>query len=75
MQQTLRTDIYINDMRYYQWNVTTDETTRPTPNQQLNLKHLNTLFKFDINERYEIYNEMSRITTGIKLKLYQNFNI
>ena len=40
MQETLRTDIY-KDMRYYNWNVTTDETTRPTtiimPNLPLKL--------------------------------------
>ncbi len=37
MQQTQRTDIF-NDMKCYQWNVTTDETTRPETDRQLNIK-------------------------------------
>jgi hypothetical protein len=54
MQQTQRTDIF-NDMKCYQWNVTTDETTRPETHRQLNIKQLNTFYKFNINEMYIKY--------------------
>ncbi len=36
MQQTLRTDIF-NDMKSYQWNVITDETTRPRTIIEVNM--------------------------------------
>jgi hypothetical protein len=54
MQQTQRIDIY-KDMKYYQWNETTYETTRSETNRELNIQQLNTFYKFNINERYGKY--------------------
>ncbi len=41
MQETNRRDKY-KDTKYYKWNVTTDETTRPSPVKQINSKQPNT---------------------------------
>ncbi len=54
MQETNRRGKY-KDTKYYKWNVTTDETTRPSPVKQINSKQLNTFYKFNINERYKKY--------------------
>jgi hypothetical protein len=57
MQETLRKDMY-KDMKYYYWNLTTDETEKTKPIRQLNssqLLSLNTFHKFNINERYVKY--------------------
>ena len=54
MQETMRRDIY-KDVKYYKWNITTDETTRPNKIKQLNSKQLNTFYKFNINEKYIKY--------------------
>jgi 5-methylcytosine-specific restriction protein A len=54
MQETMRTDIY-KDIKYYNWNVITDETARPEKKiKELNT-YQNTFYKFDINERYSKY--------------------
>ena len=54
LQQSLRAAVY-KDIKGYQWNVTTDETTRPRTNRQLNSSQINTFYKFNINERYVKY--------------------
>ena len=54
MQNTTRRDIY-KDVKNYTWNVTTDETTRPSPVKQIKFKQLNTFYKFNINEKYFKY--------------------
>ncbi len=54
MQETIRRDKY-QDAKYYKWNVTTDETTRPETDRQLNSSQTNTFYKFNINERYVEY--------------------
>jgi hypothetical protein len=55
MQETMRKDTY-KDMKYYYWNVTTDEKEKTKPIRQLNSSQLlNTFYKFNINERYFVY--------------------
>jgi hypothetical protein len=54
MQETISRDKY-KDTKCYDWNVTTDETTRPEQIKQLNSKQLDTFYKFNINERYGKY--------------------
>jgi hypothetical protein len=50
MQETIRRDKF-KDAKYYKWNVSTDETTRPETDKQLNFSQTNTFYKFNINER------------------------
>ena len=54
MGQSLRTAVY-KGIKGYKWNITTDETSRPEPNRQMNSSQVNTFYKFNINEKYVKY--------------------
>jgi hypothetical protein len=55
MQQTQKTDIF-NDMKCYQWNVTTDETTRPRTMMSRTILVANTPININFKNLNENYN-------------------